>query len=106
MNQTGNNPTTCAATMKLLGDYWILRIIDSLSANDERFCGLQRDLDNVNPVTLTKKLKLLEVAGLVTRSEETIDKVSVCYGLTDLGKEALPVIWALDRFSKKAEAAA
>jgi DNA-binding HxlR family transcriptional regulator len=100
MTQSVKNHMTCTETMKLLGDYWVLRIIDSLSNCQERFCGLQRKLDNVNPVTLTKRLKTLEEAGLVTRSEETIDKISVCYALTDLGRETLPVIRALDRFSE------
>jgi len=90
--------------MKLLGDYWTLRIIDTLKNGDARFCELQRSLDNVNPVTLTDRLKKLEVARLISRSEETIDKISVSYGLNALGKEVLPVITALDNFTVKAGA--
>jgi DNA-binding HxlR family transcriptional regulator len=87
--------------MKLLGDYWTLRIIDGLKFGETRFCELQRSIDNVNPVTLTSRLKKLEEARLIIRSEETVDKISVTYCLTELGKEALPVIKALDRFALK-----
>jgi len=96
------NITTCEETMKLLGDYWTLRIIDTLIADQARFCELQRNLGNLNPVTLTSRLKKLEDAGLINRREETIDKISVCYSLSDLGHEVAPVIKALDRFSEKA----
>jgi DNA-binding HxlR family transcriptional regulator len=92
----------CKSTMKLLGDYWTLRIIDALHQDDARFCELQRSVDNLNPVTLTARLKKLEDADLVRRVEDLEDKVSVTYSLTKLGLEAIPVIKALDRFSEKA----
>ena len=102
-----NNPAaagqSCSTTMKLLGDYWTLRILDALKADEVRFCELQRTLDNVNPVTLTKRLKTLEDARLVVRSEETVDKISVTYGLSNLGRETIPIINALNRYSEKAK---
>jgi DNA-binding HxlR family transcriptional regulator len=101
MDSSQHPAKTCTATMKLLGDYWTLRIIDALRDSEVRFCELQRILDNVNPVTLTTKLKRLEEAGLVARTEETLDKISVAYSLTELGKDVLPVIKALDTFSRK-----
>ena len=98
-NTTGKS---CATTMRLLGDFWTLRILDALKIEEVRFCELQRILDNVNPVTLTKRLKTLEDARLVVRSEETVDKISVTYKLTELGQETIPIIKALNRFSEKA----
>lgn len=99
MEQLRNNPKSCVSTMKLLGDYWTLRVIDSLSISEKRFCELQRHLDNLNPVTLTSRLKKLEDEGLVTRTEDKIDKVSVSYCLTDRGCKAIPVLRALDNFA-------
>ena len=93
----------CATTMKLLGDFWTLRILDALKLDEVRFCELQRTLDNVNPVTLTKRLKTLEDARLVVRSEETVDKISVTYALSGLGRETIPIIAALNRFSEKSK---
>lgn len=93
------NEKTCPATLKLLGDYWTLRILDSLREKDVRFCELQRMLDDLNPVTLTNRLKKLEEAKLIKRSEETIDKISVSYSLSPLGAKTTPIIDAYDAFA-------
>lgn len=94
---------TCVPTLKLLGDYWTLRIIDALEPGELRFCEVQRMVSNLNPVTLTDRLKKLEDAKLINRHEETVDKISVSYSLTQLGREALPVLNAINDFSSKAK---
>lgn len=90
---------SCNASIKLLGDYWTLRIIDSLEDGELRFCELQRHVDNLNPVTLTTRLKKLEEANLINRHEATENKTAVSYTLTDNGKAAIPVLRAIDAFS-------
>ena len=90
---------TCMSSLKLLGDYWTLRIIDALEPGQRRFCELQRSVDNLNPVTLTDRLKKLEDAQLVKRTEDVVDKVSVVYSLSPYGRSALPVIEAINNFS-------
>lgn len=94
----------CEQAMKLLGDFWTLRIINALKDKEVRFCELQRELNNINPVTLTKRLKVLEDANLVDRTGQSVDKISVTYKLTELGGDALGVVRALNRFSQKAQA--
>ncbi len=92
----------CIGTLKLLGDYWTLRLIDALDSNNaKRFCELQRELDNLNPVTLTNRLKKLENAKLINRYESRDDKVAVSYGLNNYGRKALPVITALNKFAEQ-----
>jgi DNA-binding HxlR family transcriptional regulator len=95
----------CAATLKLLGDYWTLRIIDALEPGPLRFCELQRNVDNLNPATLSGRLKKLEQANLLSRHEDQADKGAVSYFLSPLGRESLPVLEALDSFSSKAKRA-
>mgnify|MGYP000932220425 CR=1 FL=1 len=90
---------TCLTTLKLLGDYWTLRLLDALRDQTLRYCQLQRAVDNLNPVTLTNRLKRLEEAGLVERHDDTTDKTAVIYQLTERGRQALPVIDALDQFA-------
>lgn len=96
-----DNPTkaTCKESLKLLADFWNLRIIESLEHGPLRYCEIQRAVGNVNPATLTKKLHSLEEASLLARKEET-EHIAVTYSLTALGKKALPVIAAIDAFSK------
>lgn len=95
----------CSNNLKLLSDYWTLRIIDSLRSGELRFCQLQRDVDNPSPTTLTVRLKNLEALQLVSRSEETQSKISVTYSLTSQGKEILPIIDAINAFSQKTSVA-
>lgn len=102
MKKSKIHQATCLSSLKLLGDYWTLRIIDELQKSPMRFCELQRALGNLNPVTLTNRLKKLEEAEMLIRNEETIDKVSVSYELSELGQQSLPVLKALDKFSEKA----
>ena len=105
MNQFADDKK-CLSSIKLLGDYHILRIIDALQDGDLRFCELQRRIDNLNPVTLTSRLKKLEEANLVDRTEDTEDKVSVSYSLTQIGHQALPVLEAVNTFSHNAKSLA
>jgi len=105
MKTSTANDQSCTASIKLLGDFWTLRIIGALESGGLRFCELQRSVGNVNPVTLTDRLKKLEHAELVERSEETVDGCSVSYALTSLGREALPVISAIDQFAQKTQIA-
>lgn len=95
-----NNETTSIGSLQLLGDFWTLRIIAALQDDELRYCGLQRAAQNVNPVTLTNRLKKLEDAGLVNRTEDGPDKNCVKYSLTSRGRQALPVLAAIDRFSR------
>ena len=104
MKDSRLNKETCIPSIKLLGDYWSLRNIDELSRGEQRFCSLQRTLDNINPVTLTTRLKKLEKAKIIKRNVGTLDKLSVTYDLTDLGLNVLPVINAVNEFSIKSKA--
>ncbi len=100
MTQLDLTNKTCTLSLKLLGDFWTLRIIDALSEGELHYCELQRRVDNLNPVTLTTRLKKLQNAKYVQRSEES--KTNVSYGLTNLGTELLPVLTAINTFSEKA----
>ena len=90
-----------AEALKLLGDYVTLRIIDFLRANELRFTKLQRSIGDVNSVTLSNRLKRLEAAGVIEREEATIDRQSVAYRLTGLGKGLLPVLREIQNFTKR-----
>lgn len=100
MKQQGTTPTETTDGLKLLGDFWTLRVVGALEIGEVRFCELQRLLGNVNPVTLTNRLKKLEEARLVRRTEESVDGCSVTYSLTRRGQKVLPIVAAIDSFSK------
>lgn len=86
-------------TLKILGDFWTIRILESLMDGPLRYCEVERALKRINPVTLTKRLKALEDTDYIIRHVETIDRQSVTYELTTKGKDTRPVVEAIKRFS-------
>ncbi|MFZ1721827.1 MAG: helix-turn-helix domain-containing protein [Microgenomates group bacterium] len=91
----------CHTTMKILGDYWTIRILDELTEGELRFCDLKRSIEEINAVTLTNRLKRLEQLRMIVRLEETVDKLSVTYKLSRLGRKAVPFVEELKRFLGK-----
>jgi DNA-binding HxlR family transcriptional regulator len=87
--------------IKALGDVWSLSILGTLAENEGRFCEIQRALGGVNPTTLTDRLKRLEKEKLILRKEETVDKLSVVYALSEKGRGILPVLKEIQVFADK-----
>lgn len=83
-----NNPQF-KETLRLVGDFWTLRIIAVLETEDLRFCGIERALGDSNPATLTARLKKLEQHSVIARRDEDGDTV---YTLTRSGAKLLPIV--------------
>ncbi len=95
----------CLPSLKILSDYWTLRIIDELSDGDSlRFNELERKIDDANTATLAKRLKDMQASGLLERTEKS--RADVAYSLTALGQEAIPLLRAVNHFSTAAKKAA
>jgi len=90
-----------AEALRLLGDYTTLRIVDFLRSGALRFTELQRALGDANSVTLTKRLKNLEAAGILDRREATFDRQSVTYSLSEVGTGLLPVLAEIQNFTRR-----
>jgi DNA-binding HxlR family transcriptional regulator len=104
MADTHRDEEHCQAeTLKLLGDYITLRIVDHLRSSEMRFTELQRTIGDTNSVTLTNRLKRLESYDLIERKEATVDRQSVVYGLTPAGRSLLPVIAEIQQFARNFE---
>lgn len=87
--------------LRIFGDVWNLAIVRVLSETTQRFNELQRSLGGVSPTTLTDRLKKLESYGLIVQEKQTVDQLSVIYSLTEKGKKMLPILQAIESFSKK-----
>ena len=83
----------------MLGDAWILCVVGTLAKKEMRFNEIQRAVTGINPTTLTGRLKRLEKEHMVTRQEETLDKLSVVYSLTDKGRGILPILQEIQVFA-------
>ena len=87
--------------IKILGDVWILCIVGTLAKKEMRFNEIQRTVTGINPTTLTDRLKKLEKEKMILRKEETVDKLSVTYSLSDKGKGILPILKEINIFANK-----
>lgn len=98
---SGEHDDLMHQAFKIFGDAWNLSIVRVLSETTQRFNELQRNLGGVSPTTLADRLKKLENYGLITQEKQTVDQLSVIYSLTEKGKKMLPVLQAIESFSKK-----
>jgi DNA-binding HxlR family transcriptional regulator len=89
--------TTKLTVFDLLGDQWVLAILNALRNGEMRFTDLQRDLQ-INPITLSNRLKTLEENRLLQRLAGTVNKQAVAYRLTELGCGTFPVLDAIKTF--------
>lgn len=103
MSSLNTQNPVCVEFVKLLGDYWMLRIISALESGGKRYLEIQRHATGISPATLSVRLKKLEGAGLIERQEES--RAEVTYKLTSLGQDAIPFLIALNTFAIKAEQA-
>ena len=87
--------------IKMLGDAWTLCIVGTLAKKEMRFNEIQRAIEGINPTTLADRLKRLESEKMIKRQEETVDKLSVVYSLTDKGRSILPILREIQSFSDK-----
>ena len=90
----------CLKALKVFGDYWTLAILFCLRDRGMRFGEIQKEM-GINPVTLTSRLKALTRIKLLSRRKFTDDKQSVTYELTNLGRDAVPIVQLIILFSAK-----
>lgn len=87
-----------ATAVALVGGKWKLLILRNLRSRPWRFNELQRDLEGISQKVLTDSLRQMMDDGLVYRQDYQELPPRVEYGLTNLGKEMLPIIDALANF--------
>ncbi|MEO5690600.1 MAG: helix-turn-helix domain-containing protein [Candidatus Saccharimonadales bacterium] len=97
MSVTTQNPV-CKQSLKLLGDYWTMMIIDKLTDGPRRFRDLELLVEGVNTATLSTRLKNMQATGLISRNEQS--RADVTYSLTDQGIQAIPVLQAVNTYSE------
>ncbi len=81
-----------AKAMELLDERWTILIVREMLLGSRHFNELRRGVPKMSPALLTKRLRSLERAGVIHRSE--VGGRSV-YSLTDMGQELTTVVEAL-----------
>ena len=92
--------TSCAvaACADLIGQKWTSLIVHDLSEGARRFTELEHACPGISPRTLSERLHMLEVSGMVARSSYPESPPRVEYTLTEKGRGLLPIIHAMSQF--------
>lgn len=84
-----------AMAAEVLCSRWTLVLLRELVAGTTRFNELRRGLPRMSPALLSKRLKDLETAGIVSRSKVPREPGVFEYRLTDAGRDLKPVVEAV-----------
>ena len=78
-----------AKASEVLGERWTHLIIRELGAGSETFNDLRRGMPLISPTLLSSRLKSLEAAGVLARTDTG---QGIRYSLTEAGRELKPII--------------
>ena len=89
-------------TFKIIGKKFTFHIIrDMAMRNQTRFNEFLRTIENINPKTLSLRLKELEEADLIQRTVYDESPIRIEYTLTQKGKDLQGIIDQMAAFSMK-----
>lgn len=96
MTRTDLTNVTCsiARTVAVMTDGWAWLIVRDLSVGLDRFDRLHADL-GVSRKVLAQRLTELVAAGIVQRQEYQHNPPRYAYGLTEQGRDLVPVLQAM-----------
>lgn len=87
-----------AKAAEVIGERWTPLVIRELVAGSEHFNDIRRGIPLISPSLLSRRLRSLEVAGVV---ERFADAGGVRYRLTEAGRELEAVIELLGRWGNR-----
>lgn len=79
---------------EILCTRWTMVLLRELIAGSTRFNELRRGLPRMSPSLLSRRLKQLELAGIVTRATSASESHLSTYQLTASGRELGPIVEA------------
>src|SRR4051812_43560818 len=99
----GSHNQFCPVAMaaEILCTRWTIVLLRELVAGSTRFNELRRGVPRMSPALLSKRLKDLETAGVVSRSQMPRDPEVHEYTLTAAGKDLAQVVEAVGAWGQK-----
>lgn len=86
---------------KIIGSKWTLLILHSLLKGTRRFGQIQKEIGNINPRTLSKRLDDLEIEGYITKKIYAQVPPKVEYSLTKKAEMFKKVVKAVKNCGEK-----
>ena len=101
MDERGGYGQFCPVSMasEILCSRWTTLVVRELLCGSTRFNDLRRGLPKMSPALLSKRLKELQRAGVVTVSRKP--NGSVDYRLSEAGEELRPLIMGLGNWAQR-----
>jgi len=90
-----------AMAAEILGCRWTLVLVRELVVGSTRFNELRRGVPRMSPALLSKRLKELEAAGIVTRAPVGGEPGVFEYCLTAAGRDLKPVVEAVGNWGQR-----
>ena len=90
-----------AMAAEVLSTRWTIVLLRELVAGSTRFNDLRRGVPRMSPALLTKRLRDLEAAGVVTRSPLAGEAEIHEYRLTAAGRDLKAVVEAMGRWGQR-----
>ena len=101
MDERGGYGQFCPVSMasEILCSRWTTLVVRELLCGSTRFNDLRRGLPKMSPALLSKRLKQLQQAGVVTVSRKSVGSVE--YRLSEAGEELRPLIMGLGQWAQR-----
>ncbi len=91
-----------AVATEVLAQRWTLLVIRELLLGSSRFSELQRGVPRMSPALLSRRLRELELAGLIeSRRSRAVHGRAVEYRLTAAGRELYPVVESMGLWAQR-----
>ncbi|MFE7394450.1 winged helix-turn-helix transcriptional regulator [Streptomyces sp. NPDC057582] len=104
MEYIDQDPSNCSVgrSLEILAQPWVLLILREILRGVDRFSDIQRRL-GVSRSVLADRLDLLVAKGVLAKVpyQESAQRRHYSYALTEMGKDAMPVLTALRQWGDK-----
>lgn len=89
------------AAAQILGAKWTPQLLYAMCHSSKRFGELQKEVEGVNPRTLSARLDELELQGVVCKKSFAEVPPRIEYSLTEKGKDLIPIFQLMVTWSTK-----
>lgn len=97
----GTNNRCIKAAASILGAKWTPQLLYAMCHQTKRFGELQKEVEGVNPRTLSARLDELERQGVVCKKAYAEVPPRIEYSLTEKGKDLIPILYKMAEWSEK-----
>jgi DNA-binding HxlR family transcriptional regulator len=97
----GRSPCPVACSLDLLGDKWTLLVVRDLLLGKTTYTEFHKSPEGIPTNILAERLKRLQAAGILEKSQYQERPVRYAYHLTAKGRDLQPVLLAMIDWGNK-----